>query len=135
MAPKKSKARSAKAGPKSSRRGAKLAAKRCPKPGLMVSTRAGLIGVTTGECERRKVDVALMGQPNPTLFTRGELRKVPKGQQARIQKDLSKTRARQPVILESDLYASLRAAREKETRQFAPDIYARRRAAQFVNGY
>jgi hypothetical protein len=85
MAPRKSKT---KAKAKAKSRGAKLPAKRCPKPGVMVVTRAGLIGVTTGVCERRRVDVALMGAGART-FTRGELRKVPKGQQARIKKEVS----------------------------------------------
>jgi len=79
---------------KSARRGmggAKLG-KRCPKPGVMVRTRAGLIGITTGQCAARRIKVALMGAGERT-YTRGELKKVPKGQMARIAKELQRPKA------------------------------------------
>lgn len=119
--------RKKKASPKRSTGGAKLG-KRCPKPGVMVRTRAGLIGVTTGTCAARRVKVALMGA-GERVFTRGELKKVPKGQQERIKKELA--RADRPERRNKVIYVNgkKRAVTEEEMRRYG-EAALRMRAAR-----
>lgn len=68
---------------------AALPKKKCPKPGVMVKTRAGLVGITTGTCAKRRVSVALLGAGAAT-FTRGELKALTKKQTERVKSELNR---------------------------------------------
>lgn len=64
--------------------------KKCPKPGVMVKTKAGLVGATTGNCgKRRSVEVALLGV-GAAEFRRSELKALTKNQTARLKAELKR---------------------------------------------
>jgi len=69
---------------------AALPKKKCPKPGVMVKTKAGLVGATTGNCgKRRSVEVALLGV-GAAEFRRSELKALTKNQTARLKTELKR---------------------------------------------
>lgn len=67
-----------------------LPKKKCPKPGTMVTTKAGLVGTTTGNCgKRRSVEVALLGVGTAD-FKRSELKALTTKQTARLKAELNR---------------------------------------------
>lgn len=69
---------------------AKLPKKKCPKAGVLVTTKAGLVGATTGNCgKRRSVEVALLGVGSAE-FRRGELRTLTAKQTERVKAELKR---------------------------------------------
>jgi hypothetical protein len=62
---------------------------KCPRPGVAVVTRGGLIGSTTGDCEQRKVEVRVAGFGD-ALFKRSELKKVTKTAEKKYLADVGK---------------------------------------------
>ncbi len=69
--------------------------KRCPRKGVAVQTKAGLVGATTGSCPGRRVEVAVPGVGVGT-FKRGELKKAGKRQQEWYAADLAKLKGPKP---------------------------------------
>lgn len=65
---------------KAAKRSAKrfgLRGKKCPKPGILVQTKGGFIGSTTGTCEKRRVLVSVEGM-GTAPYKRAELKKAGK---------------------------------------------------------
>lgn len=64
-----------------------LKGKKCPRAGLAVVSRGLLVGKTTGECEGRRIEVAVPGLGVNT-YKRSELTKLGKRETTRYEEEL-----------------------------------------------
>lgn len=75
-----------------------LKGKKCPRPGIMVATKGGLVGTTTGSCGPRNApEVAVLGLGVGT-FKRGELKKLGKRAEVKLKADVARVGPTAPTV-------------------------------------
>ena len=65
-----------------------LKGKKCPRSGMLVQTKGGLVGTTTGDCGKRNAPVVAVAGVGAAPFKRGELKAVPKRQATKLADEL-----------------------------------------------
>ncbi len=70
-----------------------LKGKKCPRPGVLVQTKGGLVGTTTGDCGKRNAPVVAVAGVGAAPFKRGELKAVPKRQATKLADELKRLKS------------------------------------------